>query len=153
MNYPTETQRQLDAEVLRREQAEEGRRLAQQEQRRVIGLPAGTRDTLRAVVATGPTQKEAPKSKGHEAFLKALQGSGADIVVEMISSARTYYGKLRHSDKFTLTVNVTGVRYDGDTTIRPIAEAYDRVLFKHDISEFYTTTAAPAGSRAAGARA
>jgi small nuclear ribonucleoprotein (snRNP)-like protein len=149
MNYPTDTQRDMDAAELRRQQVEEGRRLAEAEgkQRKVIGLPAARSAAPRvAAPATGP------KSKGHEAFLKALQMSDADIVVEKMSGD-VYYGKLKHSDKYTLTINAYAIQRNGKDYSDEVKESFDRVIFKHDISEFHTTTAAPAGSRAAGVRA
>lgn len=156
MDFPSQAQRDADALAERRRQAEEGRRLALNEvnERKVIGLPGVARPYAAPSRAIGakPVAATPPKSKGHEAFLKALQGSNADIVVEMISSGRSYFGKLRHSDKYTLTINVTGVRHEGDTTVHPLTEAYDRVLYKHDISEFHTTTA-PTFPNKAGARA
>jgi hypothetical protein len=149
MNHPTDMQRELDAAELRRQQIEEGRRLAEGE-RRVISLPGSTKTTVRtpAPVNRGTGAAPVSKTKGHEAFLKALQLSGADIVIEKMSGD-IYMGKLKHSDKYTLTVNVACIQRAGSDAVDTIREPYDRVLFKHDISEFYTTTAAPASSRAA----
>lgn len=72
----------------------------------------------KAPSAKRPSQ--APKLTGHEAFLKALEKSEACIVVEKISG-EVFSGKVKHSDKYTISVEFNG------TT---------RVLFKHDISEF-----------------
>jgi hypothetical protein len=80
---------------------------------------------------------------GHEAFLAALRQSNADLVVEKMTTGDIYYGKLRHSDKFTLTMNVTAIRRT-DGGVEQV-DPCDRVIFKHDISEFYTTTPRPAG--------
>lgn len=80
---------------------------------------------------------------GHEAFLAALRQSNADLVVEKMTTGDIYYGKLRHSDKFTLTMNVVAIRRT-DGGVEDVTPC-DRVIFKHDISEFYTTTPRPAG--------
>lgn len=71
--------------------------------------------------------------KGHEAFLKALELSGADVVIEKVSSGEAVEGKLKHSDKYTVTIR----------SMSKDDKLIDRVIFKHDISEFYTTTARP----------
>ena len=87
--------------------------------------------TLRAatVLRTQPRKtKSAPVPKGHEAFLKALESSGATVYFEKVSSGAVVKGLLKHSDKFTVSV-----LEDGGQT---------RVLFKHDISEFWTVAAA-----------
>lgn len=96
--------------LVKAEQAIEGRKMSQSEtgERRItLGL--------KKVPAKKTTVK------GHEAFLKALETSGASIRLEKISSGATMIGQVRHSDKFTVTIRVDGK---------------DRVVFKHDISEF-----------------
>lgn len=74
--------------------------------------------------------------RGHEAFLKALEFSGAVLVVEKISDGSKIRGVLKHSDKFTLTLRVEDK--DGETPV-----IRERVIFKHDISEFYSLTPRP----------
>lgn len=59
--------------------------------------------------------------KGHEAFLKGLEASGATVTFHKVSSDELVVGKIKHSDKFSVSLQV------GPLT---------RVLFKHDISEF-----------------
>lgn len=67
-----------------------------------------------------------PKVAGHEAFLKALEVSNAIVTFVMISSGREVNGTVKHSDKFTVSV------------VEKFTDQV-RVLFKHDISEFWTT--------------
>lgn len=83
--------------------------------------------TARVVRATR-SARPALTPKGHEAFLKALELSGATLCVQKVNGT-IVLGVLRHSDKYTLTVRTP---YDGGTR--------DRVLFKHDISEFFSMT-------------
>jgi len=64
--------------------------------------------------------------KGHEAFLKALEASGALVTFEKIGSGEAFSGTIKTSDKFTISIQC------GELT---------RVLFKHAIAEF--STAAP----------
>lgn len=66
-------------------------------------------------------QKTAPK--GHEAFLKALEASGATVSFLKASCDETVTGTIKTSDKYTVSIVCaeTGLT---------------RVLFKHDISEF-----------------
>lgn len=67
--------------------------------------------------------------KGHEAFLKALEQSGATVEFEKASSGEKVIGKIKTSDKYTVSLAVpTG---EGEQYVT-------RVLFKHDISEFST---------------
>lgn len=72
-----------------------------------------------------PKTKTPPKvsSKGHEAFLKALEASGATVTFDKASSDTSVVGKIKHSDKYTVSVVTEG--------------GITRVLFKHDISEFH----------------
>lgn len=68
--------------------------------------------------------------KGHEAFLKALESSGATVEFEKASSGEKVVGKIKTSDKYTVSLAVQ---------ISPESDEYvTRVLFKHDISEFST---------------
>lgn len=68
-------------------------------------------------------KKRSPE--GHEAFLKMLESSNAIINVEKASSGTVITGTIKHSDKYTISVTDEA----GQT----------RVIFKHDISEFWTT--------------
>ncbi len=87
--------------------------------RNIIRLNSGNK---RERESSGSRKGKAPL-KGHEAFLKALEVSGATVFFEKASSGVTIEGVVKHSDKYTVSVQC------GDQT---------RVLFKHDISEFWT---------------
>ena len=66
------------------------------------------------------TNKVTPK--GHEAFLKALEASGANVDFELAASGNIVSGSIKTSDKYTISIQ----------------EQYGtRVLFKHDISNFF----------------
>lgn len=75
-----------------------------------------------------PRAKTAGAVKGHEAFLKALETSGASITVLMASDEEPITGKVKTSDKFTVSLETV----DGTW-----------VLFKHDISRFKPLTPRP----------
>jgi len=90
----------------------------------------------------GAPEKKKNVLKGHEAFLKALEMNGARIEVEKCDGT-TYRGILKHTDKYSITLNVTergDVQEDG--VFDPVP-ARDRVIFKHDISEFSALTHRP----------
>lgn len=70
------------------------------------------------------------KPQGHEAFLKALEGSGAVVEVEKASSGDKVIGKIKTSDKYTISLRVPNVSGDWEGPYTT------RVIFKHDISEF-----------------
>jgi len=70
-----------------------------------------------------------PVPKGHEAFLKALEQSGTTVIFEKASSGEQIIGKVKTSDKYTVSVMVTNPPGSD-------LEYSTRVLFKHDISEF-----------------
>lgn len=114
-----EEQRQHAAQMLREESGQTNHSTAPATPR-LVG-------TLRATKSS-PGRKITPK--GHEAFLKALESSGTEVTFEKASSGTFVVGKVKHSDKYTVSVQSAGVT---------------RVLFKHDISEF----SAPAPERAA----
>jgi len=87
----------------------------------------GQRQTLRR-----SAKQTAPK--GHEAFLKALETSGVDVAFVMASRDEIIVGKIKTSDKYTVSV----------TQPVPNSDRYlTRVLFKHDISEFQPLIPAP----------
>ena len=69
-----------------------------------------------------------PEPVGHEAFLKALEKSGAQILVEKLSGEKIL-GVVKHSDKFTISLTTS--------------EGRTRILFKHDISEFEAQSSRP----------
>lgn len=107
-------------ESIRREQIQAGRAMRDEErsERRTLSPRTGYQrpNTARA--------KDKSPLKGHEAFLKALELSGARVKLEKCDGT-IIEGTVRHSDKFTISMN------DG---------ARDRVIFKHDISEFSALT-------------
>ncbi|WKZ86373.1 RNA chaperone Hfq [Ralstonia pickettii] len=75
-----------------------------------------------------PRSKPANAAKGHEAFLKALETSGASISVLMASDGESIVGRVKTSDKFTVSLETN----DGTW-----------VVFKHDISRFKPLTPRP----------
>lgn len=128
------TTRPTEADILRTEQIDEARRRASEEGEAIQPrrtLSVARTDTRPARANEAPGRKPGGPAtrvplKGHEAFLKALELSGADVVIEKISSGAKMTGRIKHSDKFTVTL-----RSD---------DGIERVIYKHDISEFYTTT-------------
>ena len=103
----------MNSDHIRQDQIQAGRMV----ERETIRVPQGaTRFPQR-------TAKKPNAPKGHEAFLKALEASGATVCFEKISSDTTVVGTIKHSDKYTVSV------IDGNS-------GSTRVLFKHDISEF-----------------
>ena len=133
---------QFDAD-LRREQIEAARRMADGPDADMDALPTPRPTlTVRRNVPRGEGVERARGAashlkpvtlRGHEAFLKALEFSGAVVVVEKISDGSKIRGTLKHSDKYTLTVRSSSTE-DGVPVTR------ERVIFKHDISEFYSLT-------------
>lgn len=109
----------------RAQQTAEGARLARQE------------GTLTLRQAQKKPSKVAPP-KGHEAFLRALETSEAIIRIEKCDGT-IVQGLIKHSDKFTIS-------------IRTVTSAghVDRVIFKHDISEFSAISARPSVPQAEG---
>ena len=115
---------QHEFELFRKEQEAEGRRQLKAER--------ASAEHCQERLATGQ-DKSRPKlafkskldisPKGHEAFLKALESSGAVVSFEKISSGGVVEGVIKHSDKYTISV---------------LSKGQTRVLFKHDISEFWT---------------
>lgn len=126
----------------REEQLEVGRRMIEAESehearpRSTLSLPSGLRRPSTPQARSEPVRHSGvPRAvaraggqvrtmNGHEAFLKALIISNADIYVEKCDGKK-YTGRIKHADKFTITMNVEGS---------------DRVIFKHDISEFSAVT-------------
>ena len=70
-----------------------------------------------------------PVAKGHEAFLKAIETTGAEITIELLDEPNPIVGTIKHSDKFTISVKCT--RPDGSFQVY--------VVFKHAIRLFWTT--------------
>lgn len=129
-------------EELRAQQVAEARRMAQSE-----GIPRKTLGVRSGYTGTA-TKRPAPGSKplkGHEAFLKALVESGADVEVEKCDGM-SYRGKIKHADKYTITLHAVAFWEPGGTKWNDFDAPRDRVLFKHDISEFSALTARPNSS-------
>ena len=81
------------------------------------------RPTLMVVPKVKTTKPASKVSlKGHEAYLKALEGSGSIVKFEKMSSGDTVIGAVKTSDKYTVSLQT---------------KEGTRVLFKHDISEFF----------------
>lgn len=123
-----------DAEV-RNQQVEDGRRMAAQD-----GVTAPSRRTLTAKPGYTPTVSSKSKSgstpKGHEAFLKGLELSGAEIMIEKCDGVKIK-GVVKCSDKYTISIREELSLIE--QTIQS-AKYRDRVIFKHDISEFSALT-------------
>lgn len=88
-----------------------------------------TSSTTRTI--SRPVAKKAPAPKGHEAFLKALESSGAQLQFD-IASGGTISGVIKTSDKYTISIQ---------------EEHGTRVIFKHDISSFYVEAPAKPEAR------
>jgi len=87
---------------------------------------ASARDNTPRFAAKRPAAK--PQTpKGHEAFLKALEGSGASVIVEMVDGS-SLTGSVKHSDKYTISLKVD--KQEGGYQVY--------VIFKHAITLFYT---------------
>lgn len=99
--------------------------------------PAARRIEVRPQHTTPKKTSAAPK--GHEAFLKALETSGTDVKVEKKSSGDILIGKIKHSDKYTVTLQVPAAPGEAGGP----AGYVNRVIFKHDISEFSALQARP----------
>jgi RNA chaperone Hfq len=117
----------------RAEQLREGARLAQSEgevpvtgsfrprltTRRDYEAPASRASAPLGRSSTRAKPANAPK--GHEAFLKALHESGAEIVVFLLDVVDPLQGKIRATDKYTISLDVKG---------------NTEVIFKHAIQRF-----------------
>lgn len=75
-------------------------------------------------------KKLGPKPAGHEAFLKALESSNATVEIEKASSGDRIVGKIKASDKYTISLRCPLTPGDWE------GPYLTRVIFKHDISEF-----------------
>jgi len=74
-----------------------------------------------------PVSRKKEPLKGHEAFLKGLEEAQA-IVEIMLMDDESFTGKIKHSDKYTVTISVD--KLDG---------GYQNfVIFKHAIKYFWT---------------
>lgn len=80
----------------------------------------------------GGSGKPAAAPKGHEAYLKALEASGANVKV-MLVGGEEIVGVIKHSDNYTISLLESG-------------ELSATVIFKHDISRFRMIVVASAPS-------
>lgn len=92
-------------------------RAVQREQGRLIA----TREKVGLPKQVGTKKKIAPK--GHEAFLKALEASVAQVEFFLVSEPTSIVGYIKTSDKYTISIVEAG-------------EQCPIVVFKHDISRF-----------------
>lgn len=123
----------MTPEQLRAEQLREGQRLARSDDdaaEPAVRVRLTTSNRYREDVGSrsvGPHASRTPRPKpkaapsGHQAFLKALQDSGAEIAVYMRDDDDILIGKIRASDAFTISLDVKGDTY---------------VVFKHSIQRF-----------------
>src|SRR3569832_125673 len=128
--FKSNTVAQLPDCEVREQQIEEARRLASQECGEYLSSPRRTLHVSRTRPQT-PRKGVTGPLKGHEAFLKALETSGAQFEVEKCDGT-IITGAVIHSDKFTVSVRFFVfffVCFVGDLLRR------DRVIFKHDNSE------------------
>lgn len=147
MNHPTDLGDSMHrAEAQRRLQVEEGQRRMATESttRRTITLAQGTAvnpSISRPAQQGQSTEKKRPGKPvtGHEAFLRALCHSGANVIIEKVSSGQQYQGHLKHSDAYTVTMLVKSIKAPNSDSFEKVTPV-ERVIYKHDISEFYTTT-------------
>lgn len=104
------------------------------------GYAGQRRLTLAATGGKKPFVKAGPKPAGHEAFLKGLESSNATVEIEKASSGDKIVGKIKASDKYTVSLRCPLTPGDWDGPYQT------RVIFKHDISEFspIITAVAPA---------
>ena len=90
-----------------------------------------TRNNMREAAqgAAQATQSKKPRHdqpKGHEAYLEALRASGARVEVWLSHSIGSLIGRLKATDKFTISLVPDCGEYNGRTL----------VLYKHAIEAF-----------------
>jgi len=122
----------------RTQQIEEGARLAREDGSIRRPIIKATRPYTARTTAAAPKKEVL---KGHELFLKALETSGAMVTIQK-RDGTIVVGTIKHSDKFTVSVRVASFSEGAGETFR------DRVIFKHDISEFSAITPRPVESAA-----
>jgi sRNA-binding regulator protein Hfq len=111
---------------------EAAERAAQRDFARRMGDEGQSSQRRITLTANGkkPFAKTGPKPSGHEAFLKALESSNATVEVEKASSGDKIVGKIKASDKYTVSLRCPLTPGDWEGPYQT------RVIFKHDISEF-----------------
>ena len=137
---------QDNADAIRRDQLEAARSMpddTEAPRRTTLRLaPGASRPTVGGRGSGGVIEKKKNVLKGHEAFLKALEMNGARIEVEKCDGTM-YRGILKHTDKYSITLNVTERGTVDEPELFDPISARDRVIFKHDISEFSALTHRP----------
>ena len=73
--------------------------------------------------------KKPKTATGHEAFLKDIETSKAEISIDLLDDPNPVVGTIKHSDKYTVSVKC--VRPDGTYQVY--------CVFKHAIRMFWTT--------------
>jgi sRNA-binding regulator protein Hfq len=99
-----------------------------QDKERVAQQFEGNRMVRPTLRAKKPFKKNSDSTKGHEAFLKALETSGATISVELMDDPNPVIGTVKHSDKYTVSIQ---------------SENEVRVIFKHAMRLFMPLTPPP----------
>lgn len=78
-----------------------------------------------------PKTTSKPVLKGHEALLKAIEATQAKITIELLDDPKPIVGFVKHSDKYTISVESTN----------DLGEPRTYVVFKHAIRLFGTAPA------------
>ncbi len=72
-------------------------------------------------------RRPATRKEGHDALIQALAPKGVFIRIRLLATDEELYGKLKESDRFTITIFEESV--PGEFTIQ-------RIIFKHAIESF-----------------
>ena len=105
-----------------KDQRDAGRSMGDDFGETVVSLDVLTRRPVLSVVPKKTAKPAAKVPKGHESYLKALESSGTKVSFTKISTSEVVTGVVKTSDSYTVSIQQT----EGT-----------RVLFKHDISEFF----------------
>jgi sRNA-binding regulator protein Hfq len=107
-----------------------------------LHVPRSHKGTYQGRESARQAGRDRPRNKsgatGHEAFLKALVATGATVMIRLMNSDEPMVGVLKHTDKYTLTVN-TRIQLPDLNEWR----ALDCVIYKHAIEFFCSLTARP----------
>jgi len=119
----------------RQAQRIEGARMAAQEDNFVVRtFPTPPQFRQRALSRAKSGRATAkPQVVGHEAFLKALENSGAPIEIWLESGVDCFIGKIKHSDKFTISLEARTRIEEG---VAREMNGQTVVVFKHSIAYF-----------------
>ena len=74
-------------------------------------------------------RRPATRKEGHDALIQALAPKGVFIHIRLLATDETLYGKLKESDRFTITIMEDHALHPGQYTIQ-------RLIFKHAIESF-----------------